>query len=171
MNAQVESIYDIPVTTIDGEETTLEPYRGKVLMIVNTASKCGFTGQYDTLQQIYEQFADEGFVVLGFPSNDFLGQEPGTEEQIKSFCRLNYGVTFPMFAKIHVKGRQQHPFYRYLTAGKAHPEHAGRITWNFNKFLVGRDGAVIDRFGSRTVPDDQEVINAIKSALEQAPSD
>ncbi len=161
------SIYDIPVTRITGEQTTLREYEGKVLLIVNTASKCGFTRQYEGLQRLYEQKRDRGLVILGFPSNDFMRQEPGSNAEILEFCRLNYGVDFPMFAKIVVKGGDdQHALYHYLTEEKTNPGHAGRIQWNFNKFLIGRDGTILDRFGSRDEPGDKQVVAAIEAALD-----
>jgi glutathione peroxidase len=161
----METLFDIPVDTIVGESTTLESYRGKVLLIVNTASKCGFTGQYEGLQALYDQYKDLGLVVLGFPSNDFLRQEPGTNEEIQTFCRENYGVTFPMFAKIRVKGTEQHPLYNYLTSPKTNPDHSGKITWNFNKFLIDRTGEVVARFGSRTQPQDKKLLDPLEAAL------
>ncbi len=162
----MSSLYDIPVVRITGEATSLRQYEGKVLLIVNVASKCGFTGQYEGLQALYGKYADRGLVVLGFPANDFLGQEPGTEEEIQTFCKLNYGVTFPLFAKIVVKDvADQHPLYRFLTDKRTNPAHAGEITWNFNKFLVGRDGTILNRFGSRTKPDDADLVAAIEQAL------
>jgi glutathione peroxidase len=160
------SIYDIGVTTITGEATTLADYRGKVLLIVNVASKCGFTGQYDGLQKLYESYSEKGLVILGFPSNDFMGQEPGTSNEIAEFCRLNYGVTFPLFEKVTVKkGKNQHPLYTYLTEKATNPNHAGKIAWNFNKFLISRDGVIVQRFGSRDAPEDPAVVTAIEAAL------
>jgi glutathione peroxidase len=143
------------------EEVNLcEAYSGKVLLIVNTASKCGNTPQYDGLEELYEQYGDAGLVVLGFPSNDFMGQEPGTEEQIKDFCRLTYGVEFPMFEKTSVKGDSAHPFFAALA------DSAGTYpTWNFHKYLVGRDGAVVSEFSPRTRPHDDRLVAAIESAL------
>ena len=161
----VTKLYDIEVKRIDGQPVRLDAYRGKTLLIVNTASKCGFTGQYDGLQKLYETYGDRGLVVLGFPSNDFMGQEPGSNEEIASFCQLNYGVTFPMFAKISVKGDEQHPLYTYLTSDQTNPQFAGGISWNFNKFLIDREGSIVGRFGSRTKPDDPELVNAIEEAL------
>lgn len=161
----VKSIYKIEAQDIDGETVKLDVYKGQTLLIVNTASKCGFTGQYDGLQKLYETYKDQGLVVLGFPSNDFMKQEPGSNEEIASFCKLNYGVTFPMFAKISVKGDGQHPLYAYLTSPETNPEHSGKISWNFNKFLISADGEVVNRFGSRTAPDDQKLIKAIKEEL------
>ena len=159
------SIYDFTMRDIDGNDVSLETFRGKVVMVVNVASKCGFTGQYAGLQALYETHKDRGFAILGFPANDFLWQEPGSDSEIKQFCTLNYGVTFPMFAKIHVKGRDQHPLYAYLTGKRTNPEFGGKITWNFNKFLVGRDGRIVARFGSRTKPDSPDVAAAIEKAL------
>ncbi|MDD4101073.1 MAG: glutathione peroxidase [Kiritimatiellae bacterium] len=163
----MKDIYSFEAVTINGETNTLAQYRGKVILIVNTASKCGFTGQYDGLQKLYMSFKDQGLVVLGFPSNDFMRQEPGSNSEIKSFCTLNYGVTFPMFAKIAVKGESQHPLYAWLTSKEANPETAGKISWNFNKFLITRDGKISGRFGSRTAPDDKALVQAIKDALAQ----
>ena len=163
--AQVKTLYDIEVDTITGETQSLASYRGKVLLIVNTASKCGFTGQYEGLQALHETYQDQGLVILGFPSNDFLRQEPGTNEEIQSFCKLNYGVSFPMFAKISVKGKDQHPLYNYLTHPETNPKSAGKISWNFNKFLIGRDGTVIDRFGTKVNPSDEEMTSKIEMAL------
>jgi glutathione peroxidase len=138
---------------------------GKVMLVVNVASRCGFTYQYEGLESIYRKYGERGFVVLGFPSNDFLWQEPGTNERIRKFCTLNYDVTFPMFGKIVVRGRNIHPLYRYLTAGGTDGEFAGRITWNFNKFLIGRDGRTIARFGTRDEPTSDAMIEAIEAAL------
>jgi glutathione peroxidase len=159
------SVYDFTVRDIDGREVSLAEFKGKVLLIVNTASKCGFTPQYAGLQKLYEKYRERGFVILGFPANNFLGQEPGTEAEIKSFCSRNYGVTFPMFSKISVKGKNIHPLYRFLTGEDTNPDFAGAITWNFNKFLIGRDGRILNRFGSRVAPDDRELIAAIENAL------
>ena len=161
----MSGIYEIEVETIAGDSIKLADYRGKVLLIVNTASKCGFTGQYAGLQKLYEADRDNGLVVLGFPSNNFLRQEPGTNEEIESFCKMNYGVTFPLFGKISVKGKNQHPLYVYLTSKKSNPEFSGRISWNFNKFLISREGQVIGRFGSRTSPDEEKLVIALRAAL------
>ena len=137
-----------------------EVYDGKVLLIVNTASKCGNTPQYDGLEKLYQEYGDDGLVVLGFPSNDFMGQEPGTEEEIQDFCRVTYGVRFPMFEKITVKEGKAHPFYSELAAA------AGTYpTWNFHKYLVGRDGKLIAEFSPRTQPEDEKVVGAIEDAL------
>ena len=163
----MKNLYEIEVETIDGKTQKLEDYKGKVLLIVNTASKCGFTKQYDGLQKLYETYKTKGLIILGFPSNDFLRQEPGTNSEIKSFCKLNYGVEFPMFAKIKVKGKQQHPLYTWLTSKQTNPEHSGKISWNFNKFLISRSGSVIARFGSRTEPMDKKVTTLIENALKE----
>lgn len=166
--AAESEIFNIKVEDIDGTERTLESYKGKVLLIVNVASKCGFTYQYESLEAIYQKYKDEGLVIVGFPTNDFLGQEPGTDEEIKQFCTLNYGVTFPMFSKITVKGRRMHPLYRYLTSKETNPEFSGRITWNFNKFLVNGKGEIVDRFGSKDEPDSEKIVTALEEALSAA---
>lgn len=157
------SIYDIPLKDIDGKSTSLESYKGKVLLIVNVASKCGLTPQYAGLESLYQKYKDQGLVVLGFPCNQFGAQEPGTIEQIKEFCSANYNVSFPMFDKIDVNGASRHPLYKEL-AGKDSP-FPGDIKWNFNKFLVGRDGKILKRFEPRTTPDSQEVMEAVQAAL------
>ena len=158
-----DSIYDIPLKDIDGQDTSLKPYQGKVMLIVNVASKCGFTPQYTALEALYQKYKDQGLVVLGFPCNQFGGQEPGTDAEIKQFCSSKYDVTFPMFDKIEVNGAQRHPLYERL-AGKASP-FAGDIGWNFTKFLVGRDGKILRRFNSPVKPDSAEVTQAIETAL------
>lgn len=164
----MKSIYDFAVKDIDGKEISLATFRGQVLLVVNVASKCGFTRQYAGLEKLYKASADKGLVVLGFPANNFMGQEPGTEAEIKSFCSLTYGVTFPMFAKISVKGKDIHPLYAFLTSNETNPEHGGAISWNFNKFLIGRDGRILAHYGSRTEPDDPELAAAIDNALQAA---
>lgn len=161
----MKTVYDFWVQDIDGRDVSLSEYKGKVLLIVNVASKCGFTPQYAGLQKLYETYRDKGFAVLGFPANNFLSQEPGSNAEIKAFCTKNYGVTFPMFAKISVKGKNIHPLYEYLTNKKNNPAYGGAITWNFNKFLIGRDGKILNRFGSRTTPEDSELIQAVEKAL------
>ena len=138
-------------------------HQGKVLLIVNTASKCGLTPQYEALEAMHERLAPRGFAVLGFPSNDFLGQEPGTEEEIQAFCSLNYGVSFPLSSKLDVNGADRHQLYRLLAGEGA--EFEGEITWNFEKFLVGKDGRVLARFSPRTAPDDATVIQSIEKSL------
>lgn len=161
----MKSLYEFQMNDIDGNPVKLETYNGKVLLLVNVASKCGLTPQYEGLQALYTRYNDRGFEVLGFPANNFLGQEPGSNEEIKQFCSLKYNVTFPLFEKISVKGKDQHPLYAYLTSETTNPEFAGEISWNFNKFLVDRTGKVIARFGSKTKPGDPEVIEAIETAL------
>ncbi len=148
-NAMAAGIYDFKVKDIDGQEKTLADYKGKTLLIVNTASRCGFTPQYQSLQTLYEKYREQGFEVIGFPANNFMGQEPGTNEEIKQFCSTKYRVTFPMFSKISVKGNDIDPLYTYLTS---QPGMEGDIAWNFNKFLVGPDGKVEKRYGSTTDP-------------------
>jgi glutathione peroxidase len=146
------NIYDIPLTTIDGQQTTLEPYRGKVLLIVNVASKCGFTPQYAGLEELYRKYKDRGLVVLGFPCNQFMWQEPGDGAAIQSFCSLKYNVTFPMYAKVSVNGRGAHPLYRHLKSAARGLLWTRAVKWNFTKFLVARDGSVVRRFGTATKP-------------------
>ena len=158
-----KTIYEFEVKSIEGKKAPLSGYRGKVLLVVNVASKCGQTPQYATLEKLYKEHNDAGLVVLGFPANEFGSQEPGTDAEIKEFCSQNYGVTFPMFSKIVVKGEGIHPLYEWLI-GSIEPKK--EIEWNFAKFLVGRDGKVIARFSSRTKPDSEEVIAAIKTAIE-----
>ncbi len=162
------TIYEVSVKNADGESLFLKQYQGKVLLIVNVASKCGFTPQYEGLEVLYREFKDQGLVVLGFPSNNFMGQEPGTNEDIQSFCQTTYGVTFPVLAKVSVSGEDSHPLFQYLTAAPGKPELAGRVTWNFNKFLVGSDGQLINRFGSKVKPDDSTLRSAIVDALHVA---
>src|SRR5687768_6831704 len=153
------------VKDIDGKDVNLSQYKGKPVLIVNVASKCGNTPQYAQLQELHKKYAERGLVVLGFPANEFRGQEPGTNEQIKEFCTSKYGVEFPMFSKLVVKGEGQAPLYQYLTSTQTNPKHAGEITWNFEKFLVGRDGQVVNRFKPRTKPDAPEVVQAIEAEL------
>jgi len=158
-----ESIYDIPLKDIDGNSTMLKPYQGKVLLIVNVASKCGFTPQYTALEALYQKYKDQGLVVLGFPCNQFHQQEPGTDLEIKQFCTSKYDVTFPMFDKLEVNGDNRHPLY-VLLAGPNSP-FPGDIGWNFTKFLISRDGKIVNRFASPVKPDSAEVTQAIEAAL------
>jgi len=153
---QMKTIYDIKLETIDGQETTLEPHKGKVMLIVNVASKCGYTSQYDGLEALYRKYKDQGVVVLGFPCNQFGSQEPGSEEEIQNFCRVNFGVTFPMFSKINVNGEETHPLYRYLKTEQPGILGTEAIKWNFTKFLVDKEGKVVERFGSSTKPSELE---------------
>jgi glutathione peroxidase len=158
-------LYQIPLKDINGKETSLKPYQGKVLLVVNVASKCGLTPQYSALESLYEKYKDKGLVVLGFPCNQFAAQEPGTSEEIKQFCSSKYNVSFPLFEKIDVNGPNRHPLYVAL-AGDQSP-FPGDIKWNFNKFLIGRDGKIMKRFEPRTKPDSPEVVEAIEAALDQ----
>ena len=160
-----KSVLDFNMKNIDGKDVKLDSYRGKVLLLVNVASKCGYTPQYEGLQAIYAKYRDQGLVVMGFPANNFMGQEPGTNEEIKTFCTTKYNVTFPMFAKISVKGDDIHPLYRFLTGKETNPEFSGDITWNFNKFLVDRNGKIIDRFSTREKPEGEKIAQAIERAL------
>jgi glutathione peroxidase len=146
------SIYDIEVQTITGETKSLSDYKGKILLIVNTASACGLTPHYKGLQSLYEQYQDKGLVVLGFPCNQFAGQEPGTNEEIQSFCELNYNVSFPLFAKVDVKGENAHPLYTYLLSHAPGPYRTGEIEWNFVKFLVDASGMVVKQYSASTEP-------------------
>lgn len=159
------SVLEFTARNIDGQDVKLDTYKGKVLLITNVASKCGYTPQYEGLQAIYTRYKDRGLVVLGFPANNFLGQEPGTNEEIKTFCQLKYNVTFPMFSKISVKGNDIHPLYKFLTSKETNPEFAGDITWNFNKFLVDRSGKVIARFATKEKPEGELIVQAIEKAL------
>lgn len=146
--------FDFSATSIDGKARKLADYRGKVLLVVNTASRCGFTPQYQGLEKLYQQFKDRGLVVLGFPSNQFGAQEPGSEAEIAEFCELNFGVSFPLFAKIDVNGGDAHPLYKWMTSQKKGFLGTEGIKWNFTKFLIGRDGKVIDRYAPTTKPED-----------------
>jgi glutathione peroxidase len=157
------SLYDIPLKDINGKDTSLKAHKGEVLLVVNVASQCGLTPQYQALEAIHRKYKDKGFTVLGFPCNDFGAQEPGTAEEIKKFCSEKYEVTFPLFAKLHVKGAEQHPLYAALT-GKDSP-FPGDIKWNFGKFLIGKDGQILKRFEPPTKPDAAEVVEAIDTAL------
>jgi len=158
-----ESIYNIKLKDIDGKDTSLAAYKGKVLLIVNVASKCGYTKQYTGLQALAEKYKDKGVVVLGFPCNQFGGQEPGSNDEIKEFCSSKFHVTFPLFDKIDVNGANRHPLYVQL-AGKDSP-FPGDIKWNFNKFVIGKDGKIANRFDSKVAPESEELTKAIESAL------
>jgi glutathione peroxidase len=158
-------VLDFSLNSIDGQPAPLSQYRGKVLLIVNVASQCGYTPQYAGLEAIYEKYKSQGLVVLGFPANNFRAQEPGTNEEIKAFCTRKYNVTFPMYSKISVAGEDQAPLYQFLTDAEANPSTGGPIKWNFTKFLVGKDGRVIQRFEPAVKPDSPEVISAIEAAL------
>jgi glutathione peroxidase len=162
------SLYDIKVKDIDDREVSLGDYKGKVLLVVNVASKCGYTKQYAALESTYEKYKDKGFAVLGFPCNQFGGQEPGSNAEIKQFCTSKFDVSFPLFDKIEVNGTNRHPLYVAL-AGEGSP-FPGDIKWNFNKFLVGRDGTILKRFDSKVTPDSEELTGAIESALQAKPA-
>ena len=162
-NNDSANIGEFKVKDINLNEVKLSDYKGKVLLIVNVASKCGFTSQYAALQKVYEKYKDQGFKILGFPSNDFGSQEPGTNEEIKSFCSLNYGVTFPMFDKVHVKGKNQEPLFSLLTDNPVTGKSS--IKWNFEKFIIDKEGNVVDRFRSATKPDSKKIISLIEEEL------
>src|SRR4051812_30495156 len=163
MQAIATSIYDIPVTTIDGEVTTLAPYRGKVMLVVNVASKCGFTPQYAGLEELYRAYKDRGLVVLGFPCNQFMWQESGDNAEIQSFCSLKYNATFPIFAKIDVNGRNAHPLYKHLKSEARGFLWSRAVKWNFTKFLVNREGNVVRRYATMTKP--HKLTSAIEKLL------
>lgn len=158
------NLRDIPLTTIDGASTSLADYADQVVLVVNVASKCGFTPQYEQLEELQKRYGPRGFSVLGFPCNQFLGQEPGSEGEIQEFCSVTYGTTFPLMEKVKVNGRNQHPLFAELHEARDANGKDGRVKWNFEKFLIRRDGTV-SRFRSRTRPDDPEIIEAIESAL------
>ena len=159
-----DSVYEFKPTNINGKETSLSTYEDKVLLIVNTASECGYTPQYEGLQALYDKYKDNGLVVLGFPANNFGGQEPGTDKEIKQFCEVNYGVNFPMFSKVSVKGNEQHPLFEYLTSAE-NPDFTGAIKWNFEKFLIGTDGKLKHRFRSDVTPQSDKLKKAIEKEL------
>jgi glutathione peroxidase len=159
------SLYDYTLNSIDGKPTPLGSFKGQVVLLVNVASRCGYTPQYTGLESLYEKYKGQGLVIVGVPANNFMGQEPGTNEEIKTFCHSKYNVTFPMMAKVSVKGDDTTPLYKFLTEKSTNPEFAGDIKWNFTKFLVGRDGTVIARFEPAVKPDDPAVIAAIEKAL------
>lgn len=162
-----KSVYDFKMKNIDGKEVALDAYKGKVLLFVNVASKCGLTPQYKEIQALYEKYKDKGLVVLGFPANNFMGQEPGSDKDIKEFCTLKYDVTFPMFSKISVKGSDQHPLYKYLTSKDENGAVDAKVSWNFQKFLVSKSGKVITSFGPQTSVTEADVTKAIEAALAQ----
>lgn len=160
-----KSSLDFKILDIKGKPVNLSDFKGKVVLIVNVASKCGYTPQYEQLEQIYEKYKSRGFVVLGFPANEFKQQEPGTNEEILNFCTSKYNVSFPMFSKIVVKGEGQTELYKFLTDSETDPDFSGEITWNFEKFLLDRDGTIIARYKPKIRPDDPEVISTIEKAL------
>ena len=159
-------LYTFTLPSIDGESIPLSTYKGKVILVVNVASRCGYTPQYSALESLYEKYKDQGFVILGFPANNFGAQEPGTNAEIKTFCSTKYNVTFPMFSKISVKGADKAPLYQFLTE-KANPAVAGEIKWNFTKFLVDRKGHIVARFESAVTPDSPEVVAEVEKLLKQ----
>ena len=160
-------IYGLTMKSLTGKKVDLSKYKGKVLLIVNTASECGATPQYEPLQALHEKLADKGLVVAGFPCNQFGKQEPGSDKEIAGFCKKNYGVSFDMFSKIDVNGEQAAPLFKYLTSEKSGLKETGRVKWNFEKFLVGRDGEVIARFRTGVQPDSGDVLAAVEKALKQ----
>ncbi|MDQ3037153.1 MAG: glutathione peroxidase [Myxococcota bacterium] len=155
------TVHDFQAKTIDGGDKSLGDYRGKALLVVNVASQCGLTPQYSKLQELYGKYEGRGLEILGFPCNQFMGQEPGTEDEIKTFCETSYGVTFPLFSKLEVNGEGTHPLYQWLKSETGGDE----IKWNFEKFLVGKDGTIVERFGPRTAPDDAAIVSAIERTL------
>ena len=161
----MSDLYDIPVNTLAGQPSSLAAHKGKALLVVNVASKCGLTPQYAGLQKLQDTYGDKGFSVLGFPCNQFLEQEPGTADEIAEFCSVNYGVTFPLFEKIEVNGPGRHPIYDELTRAEDAEGKAGDITWNFEKFLVSADGEVVERFRPQVEPEDPGLVKAIEASL------
>jgi len=166
--ATVKQIYGYKLKTIDGEPTSLAKYEGKVLLLVNVASACGYTPQYSALESVYEKYKDQGLVIVGIPANNFANQESGTDAEIKTFCNRKYHVTFPMMSKVSVLGADKTPLYQYLTDKTKNPVVGGDIKWNFTKFLIARDGTPVIRFEPATKPDSSEVIAAIESALKKS---
>jgi glutathione peroxidase len=160
---KMNTIQDIPLNDINGQPTSLKAYAGEVVLLVNVASKCGFTKQYSGLESLYKKYKDKGLVVIGVPSNDFGGQEPGSADEIKAFCTSKYDVTFPLMAKIHVKGQEKHPLYVALTGPDA--AFPGEVKWNFQKFVISRDGKVVARFPSQTTPESPQLVQAVETAL------
>jgi len=165
LSAEPKSIYDFTMRSIDGQPTSLKTYHGKVVLLVNVASKCGFTPQYAGLEALYEKYKDRGLVIVGIPANNFAQQEPGTDEEIKKFCSNKYNVTFPMMTKVSVLGDDKTPLYVYLTGKDTDPQFAGDIKWNFTKFLFDRNGNPVARFEPNVTPDSPQVTTAIESAL------
>lgn len=163
--AAASGFYTFTLNAIDGRPAPLADYKGKVILVVNVASQCGYTYQYEGLEKLYEKYKDQGFVITGFPANNFGGQEPGTNEEIKTFCSTKYNVTFPMYSKISVKGDDQAPLYQFLTDKQANPATGGEIQWNFTKFLVDKSGKVIARFEPKVTPESPDVTSAIEKAL------
>jgi glutathione peroxidase len=165
LSAQSTSIYNFTIDSIDGKPVNLGSFSGKVVLVVNVASKCGFTPQYAALESLYEKYKDKGFVIIGVPANNFMSQEPGTNEEIKKFCSNKYNVTFPMMSKVSVKGDDKAPLYTFLTDKTSDPQFGGDIKWNFTKFLFDRSGNPVARFEPATTPDSPQVIAAVEAAL------
>jgi len=165
VDKQLDSIWNTPIKTLKGEPTTLAHYKGKALLLVNVASKCGLTPQYSTLEALQKKYEAKGFTVIGFPCNQFHGQEPGTAEEIATFCATNYGITFPMMEKIEVNGDGRHPIYKALTPIADADGHDGDIRWNFEKFVVSADGKKVTRFSPKVKPEDPAVVGAVEAAL------
>jgi len=165
MVASAAPVLNYTMKSLTGKDVNLASYQGKVILMVNTASKCGNTPQYAPLEALYTKYSPKGFVILGFPSNDFGQQEPGTSEEISEFCTKNYGVTFDMFSKIDVNGSTAAPLYQFLTSPETNPKFAGKITWNFEKFLISKEGKVVNRFTPKTQPDSTQVVSAIEAEL------
>jgi len=166
-DSEHECALDFKAKDIDGEAVDLHDYEGSVVLVVNVASKCGLTPQYTGLQNLYEEYKDQGLVILGFPCNQFAGQEPGSEADIKRFCSTEYNVSFPMFSKVNVNGDDAAPIYKYLTSKEVKPKGSGKVSWNFEKFLIDREGNLVARFEPRTKPSDDELVKAIESELEE----
>jgi glutathione peroxidase len=164
---KVPEVLSFKMNRLDGKSANLADYSGKVVLMVNVASQCGLTPQYEQLEGLHEKYAEKGLAVLGFPANEFGKQEPGTDAEIASFCKKDYGVKFDMFSKVVVKGEGQCPLYKYLTSKETDPKFAGDISWNFEKFLIGRNGEIVARFAPRVKPDSEEVVKAIETELEK----
>ncbi len=163
--ANAASVYDYTLKSIDGKSTPLSAFKGKVMLLVNVASRCGYTPQYAGLESLYEKHKDQGFVIVGIPANNFMSQEPGTNAEIKTFCKAKYDVQFPMMAKVSVKGSDETPLYQYLTSTDQNPKTGGEIKWNFTKFLVDRNGNVVARFEPAVTPEDPALVGAVTKAL------
>jgi glutathione peroxidase len=164
---EVPQVLNFKMKSLAGQDVDLSKYQGKVVMMVNTASKCGLTPQYKGLQELHKKYSGQGLAILGFPANDFGKQEPGSDEEIGTFCQKNYGVEFDMFSKVAVTGENKTPLYKYLTSAETNPKFPGEISWNFEKFLIGRNGEIIARFSPKVTPDSPEVVQAIEAALAQ----
>ena len=160
--SNIEDITDIPFLTMSGDSVSLNKYKGKIILLVNVASKCGFTSQYSKLEELYQSYKDKELIIIGFPANNFGNQEPGTDQEILNFCQTNYGVTFPVMSKISVKGKDKHPLYVYLTENSS---FSGEVKWNFSKFLIDQNGEVVGRFAPQTKPNSKKIINTIESLL------